>query len=409
MSTPPTQWNVRAGRALRAHFWLIVSLIGNIFLVFYLYIAMDPWRAPPVPEPVVGLNPILRTNVIVRHENFTWDQLESTNYVTFIKNLRAVGCPEPTIRDMIVADVNRIYARRRLDEVTYPNYQWWRSEPDPAVVQAATTKLADLENERRGILTSLLGPDWDAQDNEEIAARAGITLTGPLLGDLPPDAKAQVYAVVAKGQLKIEAYEAAQRTANKPVDPMEIVRLREEALNPLVTLINPSQYEEFLLRYSPGAQQLREHLRALELTPDQFRELFNAAGGISGQPVFYYAGNDPALIAQRQQLRAQEEAIIKETLGDQAYAAYQLNQDPLYQSSKSMADQLGLPETEAGSIYEINRATQAELKRIRTDPDLTADEKVEAISQTQVEQQQSLEQLLGPEKFQAWLTNGAFH
>jgi DNA-binding TFAR19-related protein (PDSD5 family) len=54
-------------------------------------------------------------------------------------------------------------------------------------------------------------------------------------------------------------------------------------------------------------------------------------------------------------------------------------------------------------MYEINRATQAELNRIRNDDALSNDEKVEALAQTQVQQQQALEQIVGPEAFQRWL------
>ena len=59
------------------------------------------------------------------------------------------------------------------------------------------------------------------------------------------------------------------------------------------------------------------------------------------------------------------------------------------------------------SIYEINRATQTELDRIRNDTTMTSDEKVEALSQAQVEQEQSLEQILGPEAFDRWLQSHA--
>jgi hypothetical protein len=403
MDTPPTNWNTKAKRALHTHLWLILSLVGNFFLVIFLYIATQTLEVPSVPPPPIDNGVLVKTNTVVRRENFTWDQVESTNYVTFIKNLAAIGCPPQTIRDIIVSEVNRLYARRRLDEVDYPNYQWWLSAPDPAVAQAATAKLAALESEREDLLTSLLGPGWDAEDNESIAARGGITLTGPVLGDLPPDVKDSVYAIAAAAQLKIEAYEAAQRDQNKPVDPMEMVRLREEPLMQLITVLRPDQYQEYDLRYSPGAQQLREQFRSMQLTQDQFRNLFNAVSSINSQPIFYYTGNDPALLAQQQQLRAQSDAIMKATLGEDFYAAYQLTQDPLYRSSKTMVDQLGVPESTVTSIYEINRATQAELNRIRTDTDMTSDEKVEAISQAQVEQQQSLEQILGPEAFDKWL------
>lgn len=403
MDTPPTNWNSKAKRALNTHLWLILSLVGNVFLAIFLYTATVPLREPTVPPLREDNGTLVKTNVVVRHENFTWEQIESTNYETFIKNLRAVGCPEPTIRDIIMSEVNRLYERRRLDEVVYPNYEWWRSTPDPAAVQAATEKLQALEKERRGVLTALLGPGWDAQSNELIAADGGITLTGPILGDLSPEVKEEVYAIAARAQLKIESYQAAQRAQSKAVDPMEMVRLREEPITQLLVVLNPTQYQEYVLRFSPGAEQLRDQMRSMELTQDQFLELFNAVSSINGQPVFYYAGNDAALLNQRQQLRAQDEAIIKSTLGEQSYATYQLNQDPLYRSSKAMAEQLGVPETLAAPIYEINRATQAELDRIHKDSNMSNDEKVEALSQTQVEQQQSLEQILGPEAFQRWL------
>jgi hypothetical protein len=44
---------------------------------------------------------------------FRWSQLESTNYRTYMANLRAIGCPEQTIRDIVVADVHTLYAMRR--------------------------------------------------------------------------------------------------------------------------------------------------------------------------------------------------------------------------------------------------------------------------------------------------------
>jgi hypothetical protein len=410
MNTPPADWNAKAKQALNTHLWLVLSLVGNFFLLIFLYEAMVPLREPAAPPPAVDNGPLIKTNVVVRHENFTWDEVESTNYVAFVKNLRAVGCPEQTIRDIIMSEVNRWYGHRRLDEVVFPNYQWWRSEPDAAAVQAATDKLRELETERRSLLTSLLGPGWDQQNNEAIAAGGGITLTGPILGDLTPETKETVYAIAAKAQLKIEAYQESQREQNEADDPMEMVRLREEPLTQLVTVLNPAQYEEYALRYSPSAQQLREQMRPVDLTQNQFRDLFNAINSINGQPVFYYTGIDPQLYRQRQQLRAQSDAIIKAVLGDQFYAVYQMSQDPLYRSSKAMVEQLGVPAATAPAIYEINRATQAELDRIRNDSNMTSDEKIEAISQTQVEQQQSLQQILGPEAFQRWLqTHTSLH
>jgi hypothetical protein len=388
---------------MRARPWLIASLGLNLFLAAAFYVATEPLREPaPLPD-ASPIGPYVKTNTLVRHENFTWQQIESPNFVTFIKNLRAIGCPEQIIRDIVTSEINRVFAQRRLEDVVYPNYQWWLSKPDPAVVQTAADKLAALENERRKFLTSLLGAGWDAQNNEAIAADGGITLTGPVLGDLSPETKQTVYAIAARAQEKIEAYQESVRLQNKPVDPMEMVRLREEPLAQLASVLTQPQYEEYALRYSPGADQLRSQMSSVNFSPDQFRELFNAVSSINSQPIFYYNGTDSQLLAAKKQLQSQTDAIIKETMGDQFYATYQLNLDPLYQSSKATVEQLGVPETSITPIYEINRATQAELDRIRQDTTLTSDEKVEAIAQTQVEQQQSIEEILGPDAFQRWL------
>src|SRR5579859_490119 len=56
----------------------------------------SPPRTPAQPAP----------------ETFHWGQLESSDYKTYISNLRAIGCPEQTIRDIITADVDNLYSRK---------------------------------------------------------------------------------------------------------------------------------------------------------------------------------------------------------------------------------------------------------------------------------------------------------
>lgn len=58
-----------------------------------------------------------------------WGDLESSDYPTYVRNLRAFGCPEPTLRDIVIADLHAVFdaqaagrdptgdgARRRDDE-----------------------------------------------------------------------------------------------------------------------------------------------------------------------------------------------------------------------------------------------------------------------------------------------------
>ncbi|HEX3987884.1 MAG TPA: hypothetical protein VHZ30_00550, partial [Verrucomicrobiae bacterium] len=51
--------------------------------------------------------------IIYQTNTFNWSQVESTDYRQYIANLRSIGCPESTIKDIIMTDVMRLYAQRR--------------------------------------------------------------------------------------------------------------------------------------------------------------------------------------------------------------------------------------------------------------------------------------------------------
>lgn len=46
-------------------------------------------------------------------ERLDWRSVESEDYRHYIANLRAIGCPEETIADIIRADVNKLFQSRR--------------------------------------------------------------------------------------------------------------------------------------------------------------------------------------------------------------------------------------------------------------------------------------------------------
>src|SRR6185436_19245811 len=46
-------------------------------------------------------------------KRFDWQSVESPDYKQYIANLRAIGCPEETIKDIILADVNKLYDQKK--------------------------------------------------------------------------------------------------------------------------------------------------------------------------------------------------------------------------------------------------------------------------------------------------------
>lgn len=334
----------------------------------------------------------VKTVAVLRKQFFSWEEVESADYATYIKNLRDIGCPEQTIRDIVVADVNQLYAKRRLQEVNTPEQEWWRSEPDTNFVAAVNAKIAALDLERRNLLVSLLGPDWEKGTATQ--ERQLLPLNGPVLGDMPAETKKAVRDIISRLQERVQAYADARQAEGKPADPLELARMRQEATAQLAKVLNPAQLEEFMLRYSPTAGNLRRQLRGFDATPDEFRSIFRARESLEDQ-LALLSGNDPDTVAKRAALQKQLDDSIKSILPPDRYKQYLTDEDPAYQDAVAMAKQAGAPDTAVQALYEINKATLQEKTRIQNDPTLSDDEKAARLKAIDDQQQAAANQLLG--------------
>jgi LysM repeat protein len=334
-----------------------------------------------------------KTNVLLRRQYFSWREVESPDYPTYVANLRDIGCPEQTIRDIIIADVNVLFSRRRATELITAEQQWWRSEPDTNVVQAAAEKARELEEERRGLLTRLLGTNWETGDLVSIPrpSRPGVVLDGPVLGALAADTKQAIQNVSLRSQDRMQAYLEAQSRAGKEPDPVELARLRQQTRDDLARLLSPPELEEFLLRYSQNANDLRTQfgeLRFFDATPDEFRGVFRATDALDQRIQLLADAKDPSSLEARKALEDQRENAIKVALGPKRYKEYRLLHDPVYRDAVAAAEEAGTPEA-AQAIYEINQAALAEQNRIRGDSNLTDAQKSVELKRLELEQLQA--------------------
>jgi len=344
-----------------------------------------------------------KTNVVVRRQNFTWDEIESPDFTSYIANLRAIGCPEATIRDIILAEVNQLFARRRATEVVTAEQKWWRSEPDPEVIQSASEKLQALDAERRTLLSTLLGPDWESSYYPYPAHPDTPPLDGPLLGALPPQTKQAVRDIESRATERRQTYVESLQKEGKQPDPAELARMRQQTRDELAQALNPEQLEEYLLRYSSHASSLRGELHGLANTPEQFRALFRLTDPIDQELQLLSNSNDADSVARRRELEKQREQGIQQTLGTDDYKQYKLAQDSLYREVHAAAQQAGTPADKIIPLYEISRATEQERQRIRNDASLSDEQKEQALETVQAAQRNSWRKLLGDALYQRYL------
>jgi hypothetical protein len=111
-----------------------ISLLANVLLATLVcYLAA---RTRPANSTGPSLSPVASTVATIpprtRPVPFHWSRLESSDYRIYIANLRAIGCPAPTLRDIISADVDTLYTKKRkelrLDDAAPAAGPWSRSE-----------------------------------------------------------------------------------------------------------------------------------------------------------------------------------------------------------------------------------------------------------------------------------------
>ena len=373
----------------------LVSLVVNMALAA-VWLSVTNQRtaiAAAAATAAQATNVPAKTNLVVRRQSFTWQDIESPDFATYVANLRQIGCPEQTIRDILIAEVNGLYSRKRAVELVTPQQQWWRSQPDATVLRAALAKFRELEAQRKGLLTGLLGTNWETGDLVGIPrpSRPGVLLDGPVLGALSSEVKQALENVSVNSQDRMQAYLDAQRGANKAPDPVELAKLRQQTRDELAHVLSPPELEEYLLRYSQDANNLRAEIGQLGFfnpTPDEFRGIFRATDALDQRIQLLADATDLGSLDARKALEDQRENAIKLALGPKRYEEYRKLHDPLYQDAVAAAQQAGTPEA-AQTIYAVNLATQAETNRIRADTSLTAEQKAIELKRVELEQLQA--------------------
>jgi len=268
--------------------------------------------------------PRVITNVVVvikASRLFDWRALESADYPQYIANLRRIGCPEKTIRDVIVADVNELYRHRFLKEFPPTNrVEYWKSGDALASVikEDQVARLQEFGREKRDMIRNLLGSDFTG-DVELTSVQEEIFLER-LLDFLTPQKRTAMHELERRYAAKvIAAANSAWRGNNESSKAIEEEKDAEE-----LKVLTPAEKFEYDLRRSSDAMYLRVALGDFDFKEQEFRAVFPAMkqfitdAGIQSLMQVVRGDSDPRELTRS--ARGQLESSLRSTLGEKRFA-----------------------------------------------------------------------------------------
>jgi hypothetical protein len=193
--------------------------------------------------------------------------VESEDYREYIANLRAIGCPEKTIRDIILADVKELFAARCSQVLaTNPPAQFWRANSQGNLSEEQRKYLQELAAQKRAVLKSLIG--LDVMDAEDLSS-----------GWLNPTAEAKArleFLPENKRQSLLEILIGREEREHGEANPEKVAASAKQTEAEIDALLTPGERYEYDLRESVLAAKVRAVLMEMDPSEQEFRTIYDA-------------------------------------------------------------------------------------------------------------------------------------
>jgi len=258
--------------------------------------------APPAQfeePPAAAETAVPATTVPVRGDErpFNWSQLESSDYSTYIANLRSIGCPEQTIRDIITADVDSQYAPRRepLEQKLTGNAS--------AKSGALESGLQKMRQEEASLITGLLGTPTTAAKTSTVSAEA-----------LASDSVRQEPARAASMLLGSQNATPSMSTLNPRTSEVAV----EAALSGSPRKAPPATISLPLVLQPVDPSGLNLNSQQAQVVSDLRQRFIEEVGGPYQDP------NDPAYSQRWQASQPQADLDLRGMIGIRAWEGYQM-------------------------------------------------------------------------------------
>ncbi|MDQ6630605.1 MAG: hypothetical protein M3Y82_02480 [Verrucomicrobiota bacterium] len=329
-----------------------------------------------------------------------WHSVESADFKEYIKNLRAIGCPEETIRDIIIADVNKLFAPRIKAYFTpAKELNYWEESNNNEVWnnRKFQKESAAVEREKRALIKELLGIDVN-KEMEKINGWGQTEQEERLLSFLPQEKSDAVKALREKYQDETrKIYE--MKDSDSPENREQLKKLKEQQKAELAQLLSPDELEKYEVRLSETADTLRYSLNGFNPSEQEFLALFKIRKNHDEQFQNMSEDLDDEMANKRRgEISKKMEDDLKVALPPERYADYKRANDWEYRELRRFTEEQELPKEAAVKIYDIKKTVEDEIKKVRADKTLNAEQRKAALKAMKEETEKTLTDVMGDQK-----------
>jgi hypothetical protein len=359
---------------------------------------IQPAPGPPEGSPPPGLP-------------FHWRQIAAEDLKIYRDHLRAIGCPEPTVREIIRAVINERFGARRRNLLAPLEDRYWDMVRREALVRRQAVPqsewgraLTALAAQRQRLIVEVLGRDGLAAEAEQQTRRAALELQYSWLS---PEKRDRLIELEEKYQQHLVEWAATLGLQSNGLlttgDGDRLQEWQKEFDESEKQLLTPEELAELQLRKSdaadwagglPGFNPSEDEWRAMT----QLRSELDEGQSQPGSPEL----TEEERAARQSELQTKFDQALKETLGPDRFAQYELANNGEFQGVRNVTRRYGLPDDVAMAAYDIQQTALANARQAGDDPNLSPAARLTTLTAIQQETERTLSGTLGARVFSTY-------
>lgn len=311
----------------------------------------------------------------------TWATLSADDLPAMVQQLRTAGFPRELVRAIAAARIREGFAARyKALRPDAASQAFWKTATVDPRIRAAEFQ---LYREEQKALRDLLGADAEQPEMSIYQNRRFESVPAAKLDDVK-DALRQFE------ERRQDIYSTAMGTIT-PEHQRRVAALEKEHQATLAGILSPTELEDFNLRNSNVASQVRYELAAFNPTEEEFRTVYR----LQSQLEPYVPNMSQEEMQRRSEAQRQVREQIKAALGPVRAEEYTRATDYQYRQTSQLISRLELPPETTMKVWEVKQEIEGRANTLRRDTSIPPAERTKQLAALAEESTKKLTPLLG--------------